>query len=63
MLRTQLPVEPSGLQYSDSQPQHKTTKPAQTKIQKLMIDLKLSTDVYDLRDAVYAILKELEVDR
>lgn len=26
-----------------------------------MIDLKLSTDIYDLRDAVYAILKELEV--
>mgnify|MGYP001765103065 CR=1 FL=1 len=63
MLRMQQPVEPSGLQYSDSQPQPKTTKPAQTKIQKLMIDLKLSTDVYDLRDAVYAILKELEVDR
>ena len=63
MLRMQLPVEPSGLQYSDSQPAPKTTKPAQTKIQKLMIDLKLSTDVYDLRDAVYAILKELEVDR
>ena len=63
MLRMQPPVEPCGLQYSDSQPQRKTTKPAQTKIQKLMIDLKLSTDIYDLRDAVYAILKELEVDR
>lgn len=28
---------------------------------KLMIDLKLSTDVYDLRDAIYAILKSLKL--
>jgi hypothetical protein len=35
-----------------------------------MLDLKLATDIYDLRDgvsdlrdAIYAILKELEVDR
>ena len=60
-LYTRDSVADCGLPSLPSQPKPKTTR--QALIQKRMLDLKLATDVYDLRDAIYAILKELEVDR
>ena len=57
MLRMQQPAGDCGSQCLDLPPAPRNTR------QRLMLELKNATDLYDLREAVYAILKELENDR
>ena len=57
MLRMQPPAEDCGSQCLDLPQAPRSTR------QRLMLELRNATDIYDLREAVYAILKDIEDDR